>query len=58
MDLERLKKERQKQVKLLKEREKKIAGQGRDLERAISVLNSKLTEDDSPKLLKVSQLLL
>uniref|UniRef100_A0A667Z2T7 Si:ch73-54f23.4 n=1 Tax=Myripristis murdjan TaxID=586833 RepID=A0A667Z2T7_9TELE len=55
MDLERLKKERQKQVKLLKEREKKIAEQGRDLERAISVLNSKLTEDDSPKLLKEIQ---
>ncbi|XP_078143419.1 zinc-binding protein A33 isoform X2 [Centroberyx gerrardi] len=54
MDLERLKKEREKQVKQLKEREKKIAEQGKDLERAITVLNSKLTEEDSPKLLRVS----
>lgn len=52
-DLERLRRERQKQVKLLKGREKKIAEQGRDLERAIGVLNSKLAEEDSPKLLKV-----
>uniref|UniRef100_UPI003AAB65D6 zinc-binding protein A33 n=1 Tax=Centroberyx gerrardi TaxID=166262 RepID=UPI003AAB65D6 len=52
MDLERLKKEREKQVKQLKEREKKIAEQGKDLERAITVLNSKLTEEDSPKLLR------
>jgi len=44
---------RQKQLKQLKEREKKIAAQARDLESAITVLNSKLTEDDSPKLLKV-----
>ncbi|XP_042345314.1 zinc-binding protein A33 isoform X2 [Plectropomus leopardus] len=51
-NLERLRRERQKQVKQLKEREKKIAGQGRDLERAIAVLNSKLAEEDSPKLLK------
>lgn len=55
-DLERLQRERQKQLKQLKEREKKIAGQGRDLERAITVLNSKLTEEDSPKLLKVRRL--
>ncbi|XP_036930920.1 zinc-binding protein A33 isoform X3 [Acanthopagrus latus] len=54
-DLERLQRERQKQLKQLKEREKKIAGQGRDLERAITVLNSKLTEEDSPKLLKEIQ---
>lgn len=53
-DLERLRRERQKQVKQLKERERKIAEQGRDLERAITVLNNKLREDDSPKLLKVS----
>ncbi|XP_030605154.1 E3 ubiquitin-protein ligase TRIM38 [Archocentrus centrarchus] len=52
-DLERLRRERQKQLKQLKEREKKIAEQGRDLEKAIAVLNSKLTEEDSPKLLKV-----
>ncbi|XP_033496929.1 zinc-binding protein A33 isoform X1 [Epinephelus fuscoguttatus] len=54
-DLERMRRERQKQVKQLKEREKKIAAQGRDLERAIAVLNSKLTEDDSPKLLREIQ---
>ncbi|XP_030249685.1 zinc-binding protein A33 isoform X2 [Sparus aurata] len=54
-DLERLRRERQKQLKQLKEREKKIAEQGRDLERAITVLNSKLTEEDSPKLLKEIQ---
>lgn len=52
-DLERLRKERDRRVKMLKERERKIAMQGRDLERAIETLNSKLTEDDSPKLLKV-----
>ncbi|KAI3361178.1 hypothetical protein L3Q82_013368 [Scortum barcoo] len=52
-DLDRLRREKQKQLKQLKEREKKIAGQGRDLEGAIAVLNSKLTEEDSPKLLKV-----
>ncbi|KAM7383255.1 hypothetical protein PAMP_002925 [Pampus punctatissimus] len=52
-DLERLRRERQKQVKQLKEREKKIAEQGKDLERAITVLNSKLAEEDSSKLLKV-----
>ncbi|TKS82277.1 Zinc-binding protein A33 [Collichthys lucidus] len=52
-DLERLRRERQKQLKQLKEREKKIAEQGKDLERAIAVLNSKLAEEDSPKLLKV-----
>ncbi|XP_029359946.1 zinc-binding protein A33 [Echeneis naucrates] len=54
-DLERLRRERQKQLKQLKEREKKIAAQGRDLERAITVLNSKLAEEDSPKLLKEIQ---
>ncbi|KAM9851711.1 zinc-binding protein A33 [Aulostomus maculatus] len=54
-DLERLRRERQKQLKQLKEREKKIAMQGRDLERAITVLNSKLAEEDSPKLLKEIQ---
>uniref|UniRef100_A0A3P9J4J6 Si:ch73-54f23.4 n=1 Tax=Oryzias latipes TaxID=8090 RepID=A0A3P9J4J6_ORYLA len=51
-DLERLRRERQKQLKQLKEREKKIAAQGKDLENAITVLNSKLAEEDSPKLLK------
>ncbi|XP_048007968.1 zinc-binding protein A33 [Megalobrama amblycephala] len=51
-DLERLKKERDRRVKILKEREKKIAMQGRDLEKAIERLNCKLREDDSPKLLK------
>ncbi|KAK7157586.1 hypothetical protein R3I93_008930 [Phoxinus phoxinus] len=51
-DLERLKKERERRVKILKEREKKIAMQGRDLEKAIETLNCKLREDDSPKLLK------
>lgn len=55
-DLERLRKERERRVKLLKEREKKIAMQGRDLERAIENLNTKLAEDDSPKLLKVPPL--
>ncbi|KAE8288995.1 Zinc-binding protein A33 [Larimichthys crocea] len=54
-DLERLRRERQKQLKQLKEREKKIAEQGKDLERAIAVLNSKLAEEDSPKLLKEIQ---
>ncbi|KAM4581570.1 zinc-binding protein A33 [Odontesthes bonariensis] len=54
-DLERLRRERQKQLKQLKEREKKIAAQARDLESAITVLNSKLAEDDSPKLLKEIQ---
>ncbi|XP_056236337.1 zinc-binding protein A33 [Seriola aureovittata] len=54
-DLERLRRERQRQLKQLKEREKKIAEQGRGLERAITVLNSKLAEDDSPKLLKEIQ---
>lgn len=53
MDLERLRKERDRRVKILKDREKKIAMQGRDLERAIETLNCKLREDDSPKLLKV-----
>lgn len=52
-DLERLKKERDRRIKILKEREKKIAMQGRDLEKAIETLNCKLREDDSPKLLKV-----
>ncbi|XP_041650187.1 E3 ubiquitin-protein ligase TRIM38-like [Cheilinus undulatus] len=54
-DLERLNRERQKQLKQLKEREKKIVTQGRDLERAITVLNGKLAEEDSPKLLKVRE---
>lgn len=54
-DLERLRSERQKQLKQLKEREKKIEAQGQDLERAITVLNSKLAEEDSPKLLKVRE---
>lgn len=57
-DLERLRREREKQLKQLKEREKKIADQGKDLERAITVLNSKLAEEDSPKLLKVRCFLL
>lgn len=51
--MERLRRARQKQLKQLKEQEKKIAEQGKDLERAITVLNSKLAEEDSPKLLKV-----
>ncbi|XP_050987552.1 zinc-binding protein A33 [Labeo rohita] len=51
-DLERLRKERDRRVKILKEREKKIAMQSRDLEKAIETLNCKLREDDSPKLLK------
>ncbi|KAF5902352.1 zinc-binding protein A33-like, partial [Clarias magur] len=51
-DLERLRKERDRRIKMLKDREKKIAMQGRDLERAIETLNSKLAEEDSPKLLK------
>ncbi|XP_061573123.1 zinc-binding protein A33 [Cololabis saira] len=54
-DLERLRRERQKQLKQLKEREKKIGAQGRDLERGITVLNGKLAEEDSPKLLKEIQ---
>lgn len=56
LDLERLRKAREKQVKLLRERERKIAEQGKDLQRAIVTLNSKLAEDDSPKLLKVGSL--
>lgn len=52
-DLERLRKERDRRVKMLKDRERKIAMQGRDLERAIETLNSKLAEEDSPKLVKV-----
>lgn len=51
--MERLKGERQKQLKPLKEREKKIAEQGKGLERANTVLNSKLAEEDRPKLFKV-----
>lgn len=56
-DLEKLRRERQKQLKQLKEREKKIEAQGKDLERAITMLNSKLAEEDSPKLLKVRKIL-
>ncbi|KPP77656.1 zinc-binding protein A33-like, partial [Scleropages formosus] len=52
MDMERLRKEREKRVKVLREREKKVAEQGKDLERAIETLNSKLKEEDSLKLLK------
>lgn len=52
-DLDRLRREGEKQVKLLKQRERKIAEQGKDLETAITVLNNKLCEEDSPKLLKV-----
>lgn len=55
MDLERLRKDKDKRVKLLKEREKKISEQGKDLERAIETLNSKLKEEDSPKLLNVRE---
>ncbi|CAJ1062568.1 zinc-binding protein A33 isoform X1 [Xyrichtys novacula] len=54
-DLERLNREKQKQLKQLKEREKKIVAQGRDLDNAITVLNGKLAEEDSPKLLKEIQ---
>ncbi|KAJ7985616.1 hypothetical protein DPEC_G00353920 [Dallia pectoralis] len=57
-DLQRLKKEREKRVKMLKERERKIAMQGKDLEKAIETLNSKLAEEDSPSLLKEIQDLL
>nr|XP_040021751.1 zinc-binding protein A33 isoform X2 [Gasterosteus aculeatus aculeatus] len=53
-EIERLRREKQKQLKQLKERKKKMAEQGRDLERAISVLNSKLTEENSPKLIRSS----
>ncbi|CAL8359594.1 unnamed protein product [Arctogadus glacialis] len=53
LDLERLRKARQKQVKQLRGRERKIAEQGKDLERAVTTLSSKLAEEDSPKLLKV-----
>ena len=52
-DLERLRKARQRQVTQLRGRERKIAEQGKDLERAVMTLNNKLTEEDSPKLLKV-----
>ncbi|KAA0703178.1 Zinc-binding protein A33 [Triplophysa tibetana] len=58
MDLERLRKERDRRVKIVKDREKKIAMQGRDLERAIETLNCKLREEDSPKLLKEIKALL
>ncbi|XP_030641462.1 zinc-binding protein A33 [Chanos chanos] len=51
-DLERLRREKERRMKVLKEREKKIAMQGRDLERAIETLNSKLREEDSPKLFR------
>ncbi|XP_031708942.1 uncharacterized protein LOC116386674 [Anarrhichthys ocellatus] len=54
-DLERLSRERQKQLKQLKERNKKITEQGRDLDRAITVLNSKLAEENSPTLLREIQ---
>uniref|UniRef100_G3P524 Si:ch73-54f23.4 n=1 Tax=Gasterosteus aculeatus TaxID=69293 RepID=G3P524_GASAC len=57
-EIERLRREKQKQLKQLKERKKKMAEQGRDLERAISVLNSKLTEENSPKLIREIQDLL
>lgn len=42
-------------MKLLKQRERKIAEQGKGLEGTITVLNNKLREEDSPKLLKVSK---
>ncbi|XP_076847334.1 zinc-binding protein A33 [Brachyhypopomus gauderio] len=51
-DVERLRKEKNRHMKLLQEREKKISIQARDLERAIDTLNCKLREEDSPKLLK------
>uniref|UniRef100_A0AAY5EDX0 B30.2/SPRY domain-containing protein n=2 Tax=Electrophorus electricus TaxID=8005 RepID=A0AAY5EDX0_ELEEL len=51
-DVERLMKEKNRRVKLLQDREAKISTQARDLERAIETLNSKLKEEDSPKLLK------
>ncbi|XP_030013129.1 E3 ubiquitin-protein ligase TRIM38 [Sphaeramia orbicularis] len=54
-DVERLRREKQKQLKQLKEQEKKISEQGRDIERSIALLNSKLTEEDSPNLLKEIQ---
>ncbi|KAM6967742.1 zinc-binding protein A33 [Aplochiton taeniatus] len=51
-DLQRLRKERDKQVKLLREREKKIAQQRDNFEKAIALLNSKLAEEETSKLLK------
>lgn len=53
-DLERLRKEKEKRINLLKERERKIAMQGRNLEKVVESLNYKLTEEDSPRLLRVS----
>ncbi|KAM6936338.1 zinc-binding protein A33 isoform 3-T3 [Lycodopsis pacificus] len=52
-DMERLRRERQKQLTQLKERQKKITEQARDLDRAITVLNSKLAEENSSTLLRV-----
>ncbi|CAN9513756.1 unnamed protein product [Ophioblennius macclurei] len=54
-EFDRLRRERQKQLKQLKEREKKIVEQGKDLDRAITVLNSKLAEEESPKMIKEIQ---
>lgn len=54
-EIERLRKEKEKRISLLKERERKISMQGRNLEKAIETLNSKLQEEDSPRLLKVSE---
>ena len=54
-EIERLRKEKEKRISLLKERERKISMQGRNLEKAIETLNSKLKEEDSPRLLKVSE---
>ncbi|XP_063054107.1 zinc-binding protein A33 isoform X2 [Engraulis encrasicolus] len=51
-DLERLRKEKEKRINLLKERERKIAMQGRNLEKVVESLNYKLTEEDSPRLLR------
>ncbi|XP_077382003.1 zinc-binding protein A33 isoform X2 [Festucalex cinctus] len=51
-DLERLKRERGKALKRLKERENNIYQQRKDLERAVAVLNRKLAEEESTKMLK------
>lgn len=52
--MERLRRERRKQLKKLKAREKKISEQSKDLERAVTVLSNKLfEEEESPKLLRV-----
>ncbi|XP_061632793.1 E3 ubiquitin-protein ligase TRIM38-like isoform X2 [Phyllopteryx taeniolatus] len=51
-DLERLKREQGRALKRLKERENDIYQQRKDLEKAVAVLNSKLAEEESSKMLK------